>query len=66
MLKKLRTLFYNFAGIDQFDNDFTALSNIKPISNSEKKAQQIIKRYPHLKMADVLKNTERELVNTIK
>ena len=59
LFNKLRTLFFQFAGIDQFDNDFSSLSNIKPISDAEKRAQQILKKYPHLKEAEIVKDVEQ-------
>lgn len=63
----MKSLLYQLAGIDQFNNDDVhTLSNIRPISDAEKKAQQIIKKYPHLKQSDVLKETEEGWLRVVR
>lgn len=66
MINKLRSLFYQLAGIDQFDNDFSKLSNIKPITSSEKLARQIIKQHPHLKPSDIIHDAEEGWVRVVR
>lgn len=59
MLKEIRTLFLQVAGLDQYDTDYSALTNVKKISNSERKAAEIIIKYPHLKETDIIKDLEQ-------
>lgn len=66
LFKKIKSLFYELAGIDQYNNDFSDLTNIKQISKPEKKAAEIIKKYPHLKEAEVLKDTEQGWVRVVR
>lgn len=58
MLKKIRSLFFQLANIDQYDTDYSTLSNVRPISNAEKAARQITQSYPHLKQTDIIKDAE--------
>ena len=66
LFKKIRSLFFQLTSLEQFDTDYSPLSNVKPISNAEKKAQQIIKQYPHLKQSDIIKDTENGWIRVSK
>jgi hypothetical protein len=66
LLKKIRSLFYQLTGIDQYDTDMSSLSNIKQITNSEKKAAQILKQYPHLKESEVIQDTEQGWIRVVR
>jgi hypothetical protein len=66
LFKKIITLFYQLAGLDQFDTSVSSLSNIRPISNSEKRAARIIKMYPHLKESDLIEDAEQGWVRVMR
>lgn len=66
LIQRLRNLFLDLSGMEHFsESDFSPLSNLKTISEAERKAALILKNNPGVDKTQLLKDLEEGWVQTV-